>query len=142
MLDTHKIKTIIRKEWAEVFKNRMVLFTVAFMPLLFSALRLIILFAMRGSGTAGLTTDMPGQLTSMCPVGLSGGDCFQVYLISEFMLMFMIVPLVIPVTISAYSIVGEKTTRSLEPLLATPITTLELLIGKCVAAAVPAILAT
>ena len=25
----NKIKTIIRKEWAEVFKNRMVIFTVA-----------------------------------------------------------------------------------------------------------------
>jgi ABC-2 type transport system permease protein len=49
---------------------------------------------------------------------------------------------VIPVTIAAYSIVGEKTTRSLEPLLATPITTIELLIGKCVAAVVPAVLAT
>jgi len=48
----------------------------------------------------------------------------------------------IPVTIAAYSIVGEKTTRSLEPLLATPITTIELLIGKCLAAVIPAVLAT
>jgi ABC-2 type transport system permease protein len=54
----------------------------------------------------------------------------------------MILPLAIPVTISAYSIVGEKTTRSLEPLLATPITTAELLTGKSLAAAIPAILAT
>ena len=29
----------------------------------------------------------------------------------------------------AYSIVGEKTTRSLEPLLATPISTAELLLN-------------
>ncbi len=31
----NKVITIIRKEWAEVFKNRLVLFTVAFLPLLF-----------------------------------------------------------------------------------------------------------
>ncbi len=31
-----KIETIILKEWAEIFKNRMVLFTVAFLPLLLS----------------------------------------------------------------------------------------------------------
>ena len=142
MLDTKKIKTIARKEWAEIFKNRMVFFTVAFMPLLFTILPLVILYAMHGSGTDGISSEMPSQLTSMCPSGLSGGDCFQVYMISEFMLMFMIIPLAIPVTISAYSIVGEKTTRSLEPLLATPITTIELLVGKCVAAAVPAVLAT
>jgi ABC-2 type transport system permease protein len=142
MLDINKIKTIVRKEWAEVFKNRMVVFTVAFMPLLFTALPLIILFATRSSGSSNNTSDMPSQLTAMCPAGLRGSECFQVYMISEFMLMFMIMPLAIPVTISAYSIVGEKTTRSLEPLLATPITTIELLIGKCIAAAVPAIVAT
>ena len=37
---------------------------------------------------------------------------------------------------------GEKTTRSLEPLLATPITTVELLAGKSLAASIPAIIAT
>ncbi|MEJ2746470.1 MAG: ABC transporter permease subunit, partial [Anaerolineae bacterium] len=55
---------------------------------------------------------------------------------------FMMLPVVIPAAIASYSIVGEKTSRSLEPLLATPITTAELLIGKAVAAAVPAGLAT
>ena len=63
-------------------------------------------------------------------------------MVSEFMMLFMLVPVAIPVTIAAYSIVGEKTTRSLEPLLATPITTVELLVGKCLAAVIPAILAT
>ena len=48
----------------------------------------------------------------------------------------------IPITIAAYSIVGEKTTRSLEPLLATPITTWELLAAKSLAATIPAVLAT
>lgn len=37
---------------------------------------------------------------------------------------------------------GEKVTRSLEPLLATPITTEELLAGKSLAAVIPAVLAT
>jgi ABC-2 type transport system permease protein len=63
-------------------------------------------------------------------------------MVSEFMMLFMLVPVAIPVTIAAYSIVGEKTTRSLEPLLATPITTTELLAGKCLAAIIPAVLAT
>ena len=58
------------------------------------------------------------------------------------MLLFMILPLAIPVTIAAYSIVGEKTTRTLEPVLATPIQTLELLAGKGLAATIPAVAAT
>ncbi|TSA47368.1 MAG: ABC transporter permease [Chloroflexi bacterium] len=143
----NKIKTIIRKEWAEVFKNRMVIFTVAFLPLLMTAIPLGIIYGTRGmaTATAGTTTDsgLPSEMTqSMCPSGLSGRDCLQVFLVSEFMMLFMLVPVVIPVTIAAYSIVGEKTTRSLEPLLATPITTVELLIGKCLAAVIPAVLAT
>lgn len=142
-----KIKTIIYKEWAEVFKNRMVIFTVAFLPLLMTALPLGIILGTRqidpsASGT-NLEAEMPAQMTdAMCPEGIEGSDCLQVFLVSQFMMMFMIIPVAIPVTIAAYSIVGEKTTRSLEPLLATPITTTELLLGKCLAAAIPAILAT
>ncbi|MCZ7673972.1 MAG: hypothetical protein M5U34_46010 [Chloroflexi bacterium] len=45
-MSIQKIKTIISKEWAEVFKNKMVLFTVAFMPLIFTALPIITLLAM------------------------------------------------------------------------------------------------
>ena len=66
----------------------------------------------------------------------------QYFIISQFMLLFMFVPVIIPITFASYSIVGEKSTRTLEPLLATPITTFELLAGKIVAAAIPAVLAT
>ncbi len=138
-----KIKTIILKEWKEVFKNRMVLFTVAFLPLILTAIPLGILIGMgRDASLSGSMADLPEQITPFCPPGLSGGDCFQVYLVSQFMIMFMILPMTIPVTIAAYSIVGEKANHSLEPLLATPITTAELLIGKSLGAVIPAILAT
>jgi ABC-2 type transport system permease protein len=145
--DMNKIKTIIRKEWAEVFKNRMVIFTVAFLPLLMTAIPLGIIYGTRGSSSVAASTSSsgelpPGMTQSMCPNGLSSQDCFQVFMVSEFMMLFMLVPVAIPVTIAAYSIVGEKTTRSLEPLLATPITTGELLVGKCLAAVIPAIIAT
>lgn len=137
-----KIKTIIRKEWAEIFKNRMVLFTVAFLPLILTALPLVILYATGSEDMGSMDAGMPEQLTAFCPPNITGGECFQVYMVSQFMIMFMILPLAIPITISAYSIVGEKTNHSLEPLLATPITTPELLIGKSLAAAIPAIAAT
>jgi len=138
----NKIKTIILKEWAEVFKQRMVLFSVIFMPLLFTALPLIMLYATRSTGADGLTSEMPAQFNQICPEGLSGGECFQVFIVGQFLVLFLMLPLMIPVNIAAYSIVGEKTTHSLEPLLATPITTAELLSGKNLAAVIPAVLAT
>ena len=137
-----KILTIIQKEWAEVFKNRMVLFTVAFLPLIMTAIPLGVLYSVRDTGLQGVGSEMPEQFSAFCPPQLASGDCFQVYMVSQFMLLFMILPLAIPATIAAYSIVGEKTTHSLEPLLATPITTTELLLGKSLSAAIPAIAAT
>ena len=139
----NKAWVIVRKEWSEVFKNRFVLFTVAFLPLLLTALPLGILYAMGSGGELGGISmdDMPVEFEAFCG-GISGAACAQYYLVSQFMLLFMLMPLAIPVTIASYSITGEKTTRTLEPLLATPITTLELLAGKAMAAAIPAILAT
>ena len=137
----NKVWIIVRKEWAEVFKNRFVLFTVGFLPIILTALPLITLYATRDSADfGGLTSsDMPSSFMDLCGGDMSPADCAQYYVISQFMLLFMIMPLAIPVTIASYSIVGEKTTRTLEPVLATPITTIELLAGKGLAAILPAI---
>jgi len=136
------IRTIIEKEWAEVFKNRLVLFTVTLLPLLFTALPLIMLSNVKGVVSPGGTAS--GSATGL--EGLCGGipaqDCLQVTLANQFLVLFMILPVMIPITIAAYSIVGEKTTRSLEPLLATPISTFDLLAGKTLAAVIPAVVAT
>lgn len=138
----HKIKTIILKEWAEVFRNQLVVFSVIFMPLLLTAIPLVMIYTMRDVAASSAGTPLPPQFVLSLPPGLSGGDYFLVYMVSQFMLLFMLTPLMVPVNIAAYSIVGEKTTHSLEPLLATPITTAELLAGKNMAAAIPAVVAT
>jgi ABC-2 type transport system permease protein len=138
-----KTWVIMRKEWGEVFKHRFVLFTVAFMPIILTAIPLIMLNATRSVGSVGglSSTDIPATFIASCGE-MSMGECGQYFLVSQFLLLFMLLPLAIPVTIASYSIVGEKTTRTLEPVLATPITTFELLAGKALAAAIPAVLAT
>lgn len=45
----------------------------------------------------------------------------------------------LPTLIATYSMVGEKVERSLEPLLAAPVTDRELLLGKGIAAFIPSI---
>jgi len=138
-----KIRTILRKEWAEVFKNKLVVFSVVFLPLLFAAIPLIMLGTMKGlSVSSASASEIPPQFAQICPEDLGGVECFQLYMMSSFMLMFMMTPLIVPVNIAAQSVVSEKTSRSLEPLLATPITTFELLAAKNLAASIPAVLAT
>lgn len=139
----NRVYQIIRKEWAEVFKNRFVLFTVAFLPLLAAGLPLGILYAVGSSPdfATNIGEDIPTGFSVLCD-NLTGEECMQYFLISQFILLFMILPVAIPITIASYSIIGEKTTRTLEPLLATPITTTELLGGKAAAAVIPGVSAT
>ena len=138
----NRLYQIIRKDWSEVFRNRFVLLTVAFLPLMAALVPLGILYFI-GSST-DITNDLediPTNFIALCN-DLTGQECVQYFLISQFIVLFMIIPLAIPITIASYSIIGEKTTRTLEPLLATPITTAELLGGKSAAAVIPGVVAT
>lgn len=137
------IWTIVDKEWAEVFKNKMVLSTIIFLPMIFTALPLVMLAVSHIPGVENYdTSEVPAMFSQICAAGTNSNDCLLIYLVSEFLMFYMMIPLIIPITIAAYSVVGEKTTRSLEPLLATPITTSDLMLGKILSAAIPAIGAT
>lgn len=142
-----KIFVLIYKEWSEVFKNKMVLFSVSFMPLIFCIIPLAILFSMQSvtaSDMSGLEAELGAAFDRLRPLcgPLVGLDCTQFLILQQFMVLFLMMPAIIPVTIASYSIVGEKNTRTLEPLLATPITTGQLLAGKALAAAIPAVIAS
>lgn len=140
-----KIWVLIRKEWSEVFKNRLIIFSVVFLPLIFSGIPLALLYSMRGatdvSAIQGEFGPVIQQLQGLCG-NLKEIECTQFLLLQQFMVLFLLMPAIIPVTIASYSIVGEKTAHTLEPLLATPISTSQLLAGKALAAVIPAFLAS
>ena len=60
--------------------------------------------------------------------------------LNAFLFFFMIYTGALPATLASYSMVGEKVERSLEPLLATPASDGEILLGKALAALVPPLL--
>jgi len=62
--------------------------------------------------------------------------------VESIIFIFVILATFLPSTIAAYSIVGEKVEKTLEPLLATPTTTGEILLGKSIAAFIPPVLST
>ncbi len=53
--------------------------------------------------------------------------------------LFLVMPLFIPVLIAAQSVAGEKERRTIEPLLASPLSAAEIVLGKSLAAVVPAL---
>jgi ABC-2 type transport system permease protein len=61
-------------------------------------------------------------------------------MLNAFLFFFMIYTGALPASIASYSMVGEKVERSLEPLLATPASDGEILLGKALAALVPPLL--
>ena len=56
--------------------------------------------------------------------------------------LFLVLPIFLPILIAAQSIGGERERRTLEPLLATPVSTAEIILGKSLAAVVPSLLLT
>ena len=71
--------------------------------------------------------------------GLDPEGAIQAFIFQYFLLIFTLIPITCAMSVAAYGIVGEKQARSLEPLLATPLTTTELLGAKVLGALLPSI---
>jgi len=134
------IRTIMSKEWSDVRRNKLVFSVVWGIPLLMAAIPTVMLIIMaRVPIKQSDYQELGRMLNNPLFNGMSPAEAMQSVLASNYLVLFLMMPLMVPVTIAAYSIVGEKITRSLEPLLATPITTMQLLLGKGLAAALPGI---
>jgi len=116
--------TIAAKDLSAIRWRKTVLYTLILLPLLMSLLfSAIIIYAVaQTGGTVPVASWLPGLL-----------DAFAFF--------FVIIAAIIPSSIASYSIVGEKVEKSLEPLLATPVSDGEILLGKSVAAFLPSMLA-
>jgi ABC-2 type transport system permease protein len=140
-----RVQAVLAKELLEIRKNRTLLLTIVLPPLLITLLPLGIVVAMGSpAGRSNLSADDLARYLLAFPdlAGMPPGEIIQVIVLRQFLIMYLILPLIIPTTIATASIIGEKELRSLEPLLATPIRTGELLLAKSIAAVVPAVTAT
>lgn len=125
---------IAKKEIYELRKNRQLLSMVVLMPLFFS-----VMFTLSFVGTSFAEdvneTDVPFPI----PEGVDVGKYMSMQMIGMSMLLFLIIPIMVPSVMSSYTIVGEKLSKSLEPLLATPASDSEILAGKTLATIIPAV---
>ncbi len=133
-----RIWIIARKDMESAFKHRYVLGSLMGAPLIFAVL--IPLCALYPTLAGGQTTE--NNLPPFAVSGLEPKQAVVLGTVQMLLITFMILPAAIPTVISSYTFVGEKVSRQLEPLLATPTTDTELLVGKLMGAFVPAMLAT
>jgi ABC-2 type transport system permease protein len=112
-----RIGSVVHKEIREFRRNRFVIGTMAVLPLVFLITPMITIFRTPESASAS-----------------QGRAAFGVI-----SLLMLIIPIVIPPVIAAYSVVGERDQGTLEPVLTAPIRASELLLGKAVATFLPSV---
>src|SRR6266516_942734 len=138
----NKILVILQKEWLEIRQQRVLMLGVLLPPLLFTLIPLGIIY-LSGSLASNSSLSSPSKsFPGPSFAGMTVAEQGQAVLGSQFSIFYVLLPVLITSIIASYSIVGEKTSRTLEPLLATPVRTWELLLGKCLAALIPGFVIT
>jgi ABC-2 type transport system permease protein len=132
--------TILRREWMETLRNRLLLSTILVPPVLLTIAPIILAAAV---GDRSLPAELARQILTQKPewAAFTPGELAGAFAVQQFLVFFLLMPAYIPLSIATFSIIGEKQARSLEPVLAAPIRTVELLAGKAIAALVPGVLA-
>jgi ABC-2 type transport system permease protein len=131
-----KALIVLEKEWLELRLQPTLLLATLILPPLITAFALLAFFVVgKVSGDIGLpSTPLPPEFA-----GLSVLEVGQALVGKQFSTLFLLLPIFIPSVLASYAIVGEKRERTLEPVLATPIRTWELLLGKMLSALIPAL---
>jgi ABC-2 type transport system permease protein len=132
--------TILRREWSETLRNRLLLSTIVIPPVFLT----VVPVALAGLvDERALPPELAAQVIAQRPewAAFKAGELAGAFAVQQFLVFFLLMPAYIPLSIATFSIIGEKQARSLEPVLAAPIRTVELLAGKAVAAVVPGVLA-
>jgi ABC-type Na+ efflux pump permease subunit len=112
-----RVSAVVRKELAEFRRNRFIIVTTAIVPIVFLISPTAQILAIKATASSAVLTRRV-----------------------ETSLFFpLLIPIVVPAILSAFSVVGEREQGTLEPVLTTPVSTVELLLGKAAAIFIPAV---
>lgn len=128
---------ILRKELREVLGNRVLLGSLAALPMTMVVVSLFVL------ATYVRADDFTIQaMTHWYAPGATGKAALAALLettLRNSVGFFLSMPAFLPVLIASQSVAGEKERRTLEPLLATPVTALDVVLAKSLSAVLPAL---
>jgi ABC-2 type transport system permease protein len=113
-VNSRRVRAIVRKELREYRDNGFIIWTMAIFPLIFLIQPLVVVFTLPASTAAQLSHE-------------------------HLLLHLLGIPAIVPATVAAYAVVGERQQGTLEPVLTTPIRRQEFLAGKALAAFLPSV---
>ena len=111
-LDVSRVRVVVRKELRDFKRKRSIVVTMAVLPAVFLI--------------------QPTLTVFLAPASTTSDRVFQVPL-----LFLLLIPVIMPSTLAAYSVVGEREQGTLEPLLTTPIRRQEFILGKAASVMIP-----
>jgi ABC-type Na+ efflux pump permease subunit len=116
-LDAVHILAVIRKELRDYRRKRSIVVTMSILPCIFLINPVLTIF-LTSASTASSALDETVSIS---------------------LIFFLVIPVIMPSTLAAYSVVGEREQGTLEPLLTTPIRRQELILGKAAAVMIPTV---
>src|SRR5437667_2714568 len=135
------VRAVCVREWREALGNRLLVAMTLLPP--------VVILAAGIGAVAAAAINPPSDrdvqaLYAAAPavVGLDPREAVQGFIATYFLILFMLIPTVVPLTMAIYSVIGEKSARTLEPLLATPVGVGDLLFAKSLASTVPSVIVT
>src|SRR3954452_12103759 len=137
-----RMNAVFWKDTRDLLKNKGLVASMLILPLVLIVVPTGVVWAYTlkpddsGMKTLALYYDphlAPGVNAAKYLIERSLADWFSLYLL---------MPVFVPVLISSQAVAGEKERRTLEPLLASPVTAAEILAGKSLTSLVPAIIIT
>lgn len=135
-----RVRALVAKEFLDLRRNRAAMFPVLIVTAmsLILPLTIVVLMPTITGRPLGQDADLV-RVSAIAGVreALTPDGQIQFFLFQQFLMMFLLTPITGAMALAAHAIVGEKQARTLEPLLATPITTIELLVAKVLGALLP-----
>ena len=150
MIRLQKIALVFSKDWLEIRRNRQILFPLLVMPIVFAIMLPLMAITSTASvpaqassyGLQTLVKTLPAHLKDEIS-GMTGRQAIM-YMLSVYLFapIFLIIPVMASSIIASDSFAGEKERRTVEALLATPLSDGEMLLGKMLVSFVPAVVVT
>ena len=142
-----KVLLVFRKDWLEIRRNWQILMPILILPLIFCILLpTMILLIPESQSSASEVGGLISILPDVVRAEIAGFNANQTiaYMMLTFVFMpfFLIIPAMASSVISSDSFAGEKERKTIEGLLATPLTDGELMLGKMMVAFVPSMIVT
>ncbi|MGA9140019.1 MAG: ABC transporter permease subunit [Methanocella sp.] len=132
---------VMRKDLDEVMRNKYIVSSMATFPILFSiVIPLLYLFTVPSTVTQADVAALGNTVQGFA--SMSPRQAIITFLVQSNLPFYLLMPGILPTLIAAYSIAGEKKNGTLEPMLATPVKTMDILLGKTLAAVLPSVLMT